>query len=179
MAIRIDIKAEGMSPKSTARERQTMVRSTMYEIAYNWHADYSAGHFTPAGARKYGYKRRKSKNIFTGTIKTKGVSPSHRPKSGDPLVWTGDTKEAAKTRTIKASFRKSSVSHPSMGHLNRYVPKGFRRGQLRYEYTRVLNKEENELAKSAERSLRDRFTRNKKNVRVSTFRRPPKPTPTF
>ena len=145
----------------TKRQVQVAKRNTLKRIAGIWHYRYRPKHFTNQGARTYRMKRRKTKEIFTGVEKRKGAGTR-------PLVKTGETERKAKARTIRGTFRKATVSMP-VGHINRYRPKGFLPGQLRFELIKVPKQEEKELARDAQQALRSQFTRGRSGITVQRF----------
>jgi hypothetical protein len=109
-------------------------------------------------------KRRKTKDIFSGVEKKKGAGTR-------PLFKTGVTLRKSATKDITATFRRSTVKMP-IGHINQYKPVGFAAGQLRFEIIKVTQGEEKELARKAERVLRDQFRRGRSGINITTFRNP-------
>lgn len=167
MAIKIDIKYKGLIPKIKNADWVKLKTQEFLNIARWWHFAFRPIHFQPKGAKRYGYRNRKSKNIFRGTVTAK----RYRGKiSGAPLVWTGETLRKSVHKTLKASGVRSSVSMP-IGHVNRYRPPGWPSGQMGYEIRKVLASEERQFAKEIERGLRDGFSRKKRNIKVTTMRK--------
>jgi len=170
MAIRIDIERDGLVPGIKPAQVRQIKTAGLHYIASRWHQLYSAIHFTPAGARRYSMKRRRTKDVQTGRV-NRGTRKKYGglPISGSPNVWTGATRAQAKNKTIEANSKRSHCKMP-IGHVNRYRPKGFPAGQIRFEITRVLPSEERNLGREAERGLRSQFSKKKKNISVTSFR---------
>lgn len=165
MAIDIQIKAVGLSPKITKRQIQKLKSATLRITAARWHDRYSQFKFTPAAARKYNYRERKTKYIRTGKVKrSKGGRPL--APNGNPLVWTGETRRLARFRKVTGNSKRSHVTSP-ISTLNRKPP-GNRLLNMRKEYTTVLPSEERQLGKDAEKFLRSQFRGGKKNIKVVT-----------
>ena len=162
MAFQINIERNGLVPGATKRQIQQIKRKAMYDIASDWDKTKAATKFTPKGARKYGYKIRRTKDIFSG----RKLKPYKDMTSGNPLTWTGQSQSMVTSGRISATYKTSHAAY-SMPTLNRKPP-GFARGQMSFEFKRVLPSEERGLARSAEKSIRSQFRRNKKNVQVST-----------
>ena len=164
MPLAVSIKALGLIPKITPAQIAQLQTDGMAALAYGWHASYSPGKFTPAGARKYNYTKRRTKEVRTGRIK-KSKSGRKLAPNGNPLVWTGRSRSLAKSKTVRASPTLSSVTSPIRAF--NFKPKGAYPGlNMRFEYKRVLQDEQQRLGKGAERVLRDRFSKSKKNINV-------------
>lgn len=164
MAIVIKIEPVGLVPKTSLSKIRRLKTVALKVIARSWHQRYSAGKFTAAGARKYNYGRRKTKEVRTGKIK-RGKGGRKLAPSGLPLVWKGDTRSKAKTRKIGGNSKRSYVTSP-IQKLN-FKPPGNRALNMRREYTTVLKSEQRVLGRDGEKFIRRQFSKNKKNVAVS------------
>lgn len=154
-SLKMDLGALAAGKKQSVVNRA--VKSALAAAATEWHQKYYAGHFTKAGAARYGYVKRKGELIAPGAKPFKRSYTGRKLKKfghTDPLKYTGETYQLGKVAKIKATRKESRVLLP-VG-LNRKHPKSQIR--MRDEATRVLPEEARylrEIAEAeAERSLK-------------------------
>ena len=87
LKMRTVITYRGFDPDNPERGLWKALRTAFQAAAAFWHRRYLPFHFTPGGARVYGYERR-SEAYNKRKLKIKG----HQ----NPLVWSGALKAAAK-----------------------------------------------------------------------------------
>jgi len=164
MTFSINVTAKGLVPKISSSQINGLLTAGMKTLAVNWHAEYSQFKFTPAAARKYGYTKRRTKEVRTGKIK-RGKRGGALAPNGNPLTWTGASRLLAKQKTFRASSVESSVTSPIRAF--NFKPKGAWPGlDMRKEYKTVLPGEQRSLGRKAEKALRNLFSKNKKNINV-------------
>jgi hypothetical protein len=133
-------------------EMRDAIRGAMAAAAKEWHQEYYEGHFTAAGATKYGYFKRKGEGLPRGT---KAFSRSYHGKKlkhmghERPLVYTGESYQRGKVAKIVASSKQAKVVLPST--FNFKHPKS--RINMREEVTRVLPEEVQHLRDIAEAEM--------------------------
>lgn len=87
----------------------------------HWHEHFRAGHFTPAGGRKYGYQPRKGDNEPPRVV-SRSTNPRYagrtvanphyswqkrrRMKHNKPLVWSGRSEQASKVMKVTATSKR-------------------------------------------------------------------------
>jgi hypothetical protein len=146
-SLKLDLAALSAGRKKGVVNRA--VKSALTAAAKEWHQKYYAGHFTKAGAQKYGYYKRKGELISPGS---KAFRRSYTGKKlrkfghTDPLKFTGETYHLGKVAKIKATSKQARVILPA--GLNRKHPKSQIR--MRDEATRVLPDESSHLKQIAE-----------------------------
>ena len=159
-AIRISTQGAGRMPR---RELQLHEKITMSRIARKWHGDYAHKHFTVAGARRYQYGRRLTKNVRTGQVFTDRRGRRRAP-SGLPLVWSGDTRRRARIVFVKASSKRSSASMP-VGKLN-FRPPGNPRLNMAQEMRTVTRAERDRLQNFGVRDVARRLGRSRVRTQI-------------
>lgn len=96
-----------------ARDRLIVEAWTVAGFA--WHTRNRARHFTPEGAKKYHYSKRLTKEITKGKVKLikrgrfKGTP---RAPSGNPLEWSGRSKQLSARPRVKATKFGARVKYP-------------------------------------------------------------------
>lgn len=154
-------------PRLPKRFQNEIVGKTMRHIAFLWWRDYRPIHFTPQGARKYHYGRRRTKDIFTGQPRRDKKTKRPMAPSGRPIHWFGDTERESKNKRIGGTSNKSYVTM-QMRNLNRYKPKKAKY-KLADEVRVVLKQEIKELEiagkKDLERRLQQYGTRHTVTIR--------------
>jgi hypothetical protein len=92
--------AEGMTKKKLNDITKEALRST----GRRWHEEYLAGHFTKAGAQKYGYGARNGEPGSGAPLKRSYTAYKQKKKGhSDPLVFSGKGKtEALANKIVKA-----------------------------------------------------------------------------
>lgn len=146
-SLKMDLSALAAGRKKSVVNRA--VKEALTAAGKEWHQKYYTGHFTKAGAARYGYHKRK------GEGQTPGSKPFKRSYTGrklkkfghtDPLKFSGETYQLGKVSKIKATSKQARVILP-VG-LNRKHPKSQIR--MRDEATRVLPEEADYLRTIAE-----------------------------
>ncbi len=140
----ISLHVTNLAELATGRRKRSAVnraiKAALSAAAAAWHRDYYERHFTPAGARLYGYYRRKGEGMAPGS------KPFRRSYTGrklarfghaDPLKFTGEGFQRGKVSRIVATRRQAKVVLPSV--FNYRHPKS--RIDMRAELTRVLDPE--------------------------------------
>ena len=96
----------------TQREWNTIVREAWSQVGHMFHKTFVKKHFTKAGAREYGYTPRKGEEFGRKTKARRKSYIGKKKQAKDhelPLVWSGDTRTAAKRANIKSfAMRKGS-----------------------------------------------------------------------
>jgi hypothetical protein len=153
MPLIITVKNRGI-PQLKKKYLNVLIAKALGHIAFLWWKDIRPIHFTGAGARKYRYTRRATKDVFTETIKRKKKGKPRSP-SGKPLVWSGRSFELSKQKRIKSTSKRSSVTMPVRA-FNRRPP---RNKQLRMneEFARILASETKSLEKQGSADLQKRL----------------------
>jgi hypothetical protein len=165
MPLKIAIEQEGLIPKIGKRRIQQIKREALLHMAKRWHSRFHKDHFTAEGARKYHYRRRKTKDIQQGRIKKRSKKKYPGLTSGLPLVWTGATRGTAQSSTtFKSTYKQSHATAP-LYTLN-FKPGGI---NMRKEYTTVLQGEANKLAYDGQQNMRSHFRRKKKNISIRSI----------
>lgn len=139
-------------PKLEKKFENMLVQDTMRYIAFMWWRDFRPLHFTTAGARRYHYAARKTKNVFTGQPKRK-KSGKPRAPDGRPLVWTGESMRSSQQKRIDSKPKWSSVVMP-VRKLN-FKPKGNKTLNMPGELKKVLKSEITTLEKEGTKYLTD------------------------
>lgn len=105
------IVVEGLkrSGEVTQRVWNKAVKATYHEGAEFWFDRYSQRHFTPEGARMYGYAKRSRKYMDA-----KQSQKHHQ----DPLVWSGASRKLATIKQIRSTRNWGKASIAARG-LNR------------------------------------------------------------
>lgn len=121
--------------------------------AIEHHRENAAKRFTPEHARRAGYTARKGERmslaaaIRAGTYygrKLTSKSKGGGPGRADPLVYSGTTKQRARTATVAASRSGAKLRYNTPA-LNFKNPKS--RVNMREEFTRVLPEEQAAIAR--------------------------------
>ena len=151
-------------PAMTRSDIRNAKRSSMWDVANQWHIRFRPIHFTPRGARRYRYVPRITKVITQGLVR---FSKSGRPRapSGDPLVWSGRSRLLSQAKKIRATSKWSRVTSPVRA-LN-FAPKGNPRlqgGQMVREYRTKVPSEWATLNKVASKSVARELNISKRRV---------------
>lgn len=144
------MRERGFTPKLALKKLREINVVTMTELGNYWHDNFRDKHFTPAGAREYGYAPR---NVAYMIKKAKKWG--HR----NPLEWSGKSRALSRIKDIRtagttaARGRVRVVLH--MPALN-FIPKG---GSINMndEMTRVSQAEIQKLGEIAADSLDRQF----------------------
>lgn len=147
----------------TKSEANKMKAETMGHIAGQWDVRFRPSKFTAAGARKWNYAKRRTKNIRTGKINRDSRGKPRAPDAR-PLVWTRQSLSLSKTHTIYSSRSRSRVTYPiRIFNRNKKI-------NLADEFRRVNPADERQLGGDGEKFLRRKFKRGKKNAIVFSIR---------
>lgn len=113
----------GPTPKHLARHHRRIMRESLGQAAAFYHQRFMPKHFTHAGAREYGYKRRKGEGK-TGRAFWRSYTGQKKLRKGHtrPLDWSGASRLLAKIRDITATYRRARIKQHARG-LNRRNPK--------------------------------------------------------
>lgn len=144
------VKKTGFAAKLKQAQWNRVLKAGFQAAGTYWHINYLPGHFTEAGGKKYGYKKRsgereglaalkdaRTREDLEKIAKEKGYKPGwvnavlrskkknavlrssyyqkkkrHAEKKGlpfAPLVWSGESMNAAKKRNVKATSKGARV----------------------------------------------------------------------
>lgn len=129
------------------------------QAAIEHHRENTEKRFTPEHARRAGYTSRKGQNmsrqaaIRAGTYYGRKLSSPTKgggPGRADPLVYTGTTKQRARTANVVAS-RSGAKLRFNTPALNFKHPRS--RVNMREEFTRILTEEQQDIARSYDAGL--------------------------
>lgn len=120
----IRITETGATPRATKRHHPRLMKAALMEAAALHHQRFMPKHFTPAGAREYGYKPRQGEqaglsraSYFRSYTGHKQLTKGHRR----PLVWSGASELLAKIRDVRGTSRRVRLVQHARG-LNRRNP---------------------------------------------------------
>jgi hypothetical protein len=151
-------------PRLPKRYQNALIAKTMRGMAFGWWARYRPGHFTKAGARKYNYGKRHTKDVRRGRVKrTRGGRP--RAPSGLPLVWSGRSLGLSQQKRLKGTPKKSHVTMPVRA-FNFRPPKNPQLN-MRKEFTTVLTAERKNLERKGAKDLEQRLAKHRVQSRVT------------
>ncbi len=155
MGVKFEVKWEGAS-RLKKGQLKAIKKKVMEGFGNNWYTSFKNKHFTTAGAKRYNYGVRKTKNVRTGLV----YKDKHHQKlapSPLPLVWSGRSRNLSRTRTVKANSQRVDVSMPVRAF--NFIPPGNKQLRMRAEFTRVIPSEIANLTKRAQRDLARAFSR--------------------
>ena len=137
---RIEIKEIGAVPRNMKRIHRTAAKSGYEAAATEFHQRFAPLRFTTAHANAANYKPRSGSNLPYGSkaywrsyVGRKQRGGMGRPGTTAPLVWTGETRDAARMATIAATSNRGEARY-TLRKLN-WIP------WAREEFTRVLGAE--------------------------------------
>lgn len=115
MIARFIVKKTGFAAKLKTAQWNRVLKAGFQAAGTYWHANYLPGHFTQEGGKKYGYKKRSGERAGLGD-KAKNLyfekKRRHAQKKGipfAPLVYSGESMQAAKRRNVKATSKGARV----------------------------------------------------------------------
>lgn len=110
-------------PKIPKRIINTFARDSLRALGVHWHEKMRPKHFTKAGAREYGYEKRKGEGS-TGRGFWKSYTGRKQKKFGHqrPLEWSGESKQRTEHREITATAKRVRVylRAPAFNFQNRH-----------------------------------------------------------
>lgn len=102
----------GPTPRGMARELPRIQQRALETMGVYWHQHFRAKHFTPSGAREYGYAPRKGEGM---AVSTKGFWRTYMGRKlrmkghQNPLVWSGESRERTRMRDVRATRNRVRV----------------------------------------------------------------------
>lgn len=163
MTLEIKINHVGLVPKISRSQIRKLKKGTLSILGHTWHKKYVPGKFRSGAAQKYKYALRRTKNVRTGKVYPWAARKYPEMTSGQPLVWTGRSRQLSRTRTLQANSKRVYIKMPIRAF--NFRPRGI---NMRREFLRILKSEERALGKQGERWIRSLFSKKKKNIRVIT-----------
>lgn len=149
------------SPKISKKDIREFKKRTNQVIALHWHRTIMFSHFTPAGARKYSYARRKTKEVTTGRIREDAKGRKLAP-SGNPLEWSGTSKRLARHPSLrKVTSKQARLTYPIKAF--NFRPGGI---NMTEEFRRITKADEKAISKEGQKFLLKKLRRINKTVRV-------------
>ena len=143
--ISFTMRERGFSPKVALRKLKEINKTAALVVGNYWHDHFRAKHFTPAGAREYGYQPR---NV--GYMIKKAKKWGHR----NPLEWSGESKSQSRVKDIRATSTSARARVRVVMHMPKlnFIPRG---GSINMndDMTRVSQAEVAKLAEVAADSI--------------------------
>ncbi len=157
--IRFVIGYQGAVPRAMRKRMRLILKIAYLKAGRFWHRVHRPKHFTAAGARLYGYRRRVPEYEFK-KFRTKG----HR----DPLVFTGSSRAFTAHRDVRATSKGVRVPMAT-DNLTRNISD---RSNINMpdELTRVHRSEEREIASVFDKTIQRELDRIQFSERVDTRR---------
>lgn len=147
MKLQIDMKFTNVLVMSKA-DTNRMLKQELHKLGRFYHANYAKKHYTRAGAREYNYTPRSRKYNY---------AKQRLLKHSIPLVFTGRTRELAKSKNVRATRKWVQVTMP------------IRAVNFKPRNSRVNMREEVERVSENERkTIQDRFN-TKMEGRIRSF----------
>jgi hypothetical protein len=141
---RITIQEIGPVPRNMKRIHRAAAKTGYTAAATAFHERFAALRFTVSHAQAAGYKPRSGANLPYGSkaywrsyVGRKQMGGMGRPATTAPLVWTGETRDAARMATIDATSNRGTARY-TLRKLN-WIP------WAREEFVRLLEGEANAL----------------------------------
>lgn len=153
------IEYRGLPHLSKSAENR-YVKLAMMHIAYLWWKLFRLLHFTPRGARMYRYRRRLTKDIFSGQPRRSRTGRPLAP-NGDPLTWEGESKELSNRYRTGGTRNWAQVTMPVRAF--NFKPEGNKKLNMPEEFKTVLGSELNQLERNGAEFLTTAL--NKHNAR--------------
>ncbi len=159
---RIRIRYHGAVPGAGMGKRefgQKVLKPGFYKMGRHWHANFAKKHFTHAGAREYGYYKRKGDNLTVGSKRWKRsyAGQKWRKKGHNlPLVFKGEARRLSRMANIVANSKGVKVKLTKLNKLNFRNPKS--RINMRAEMTRVSTAEAEVLTRQGDEEMGRRIT---------------------
>jgi hypothetical protein len=150
----MQLKYTGFPPKKS--QWNAALKDTLFDVAAEWHHQYFEGHFTQAGARKYGYIARKGELLAPGSkafLRSYVGRKLRKTGQNRPLYFSGEAYRESKVPKIRGTRKESRVVLSRK--FNFKHPKS--RIVMRDEVTRVLPAEANYLRRFAGKRLNERL----------------------
>lgn len=132
-----------------------VLKAAYTTIGEQWHSRYSQVHFTAEGARRYHYTRRSTKDVVSGASK-KTKRGKNRAPSGLPLVWSGRSRELARQKVVRATYKGCRVVSPV--RVFNFIPPRNKQLRMREEYTTVTASEVRTLEGDAKKTMDQQIT---------------------
>ncbi len=152
------VKYSGAVPGACKRHLNDIKRDSFIAAGEEWHDDSSAGHFTNAGAQKYGYAKRQGEQAGTsGGRFWNSYTGQKKKKFGHtrPLRWSGDSEDLARIRDVRATSTRKKTNCKIMCHakaLNFPAPGGGG-SMLQMEYGVVIAAERQKMGGTIDRKM--------------------------
>jgi len=149
----LDLKYTGFPPLK--RQYNNAVKEVLRETAAQWHERFFEGHFTVAGAQRYGYYARKGE-LQRGSKRFKRTYVGRKERvmgHSRPLYYTGEAYRDSKFTRVVATNKEARVILSRKFNLKH--PKS--RIRMRDEVTRVLPAEQTELMQFAQSRIASRI----------------------
>lgn len=161
----ITIRERGPTPRGMKKAYNAAAKAAWEETAIAHHRDNTEKRFTVEHARRAGYTKRKGEGMSRGA---KGFASTYygrklRSNKGggvgqaDPLVYSGTTKQRARTARVVASRSGAKLRYNTPA-LNFRHPKS--RVNMRDEFTRILPHEVAAIVKNYDAGLDRRLNDN-------------------
>jgi hypothetical protein len=136
----------GATPGLSAKWHNEAAKEGWQHTGRYWVEHLRDKHFTPEGAREYGYKKRKGEGM---AVNSKGYERTYTARKmarfghTDPLTYSGDSRRGMQSAKVSATGKGGTIRMPS-GNLGFRPPKS--QINMRDEMARISQGEAPELA---------------------------------
>ena len=145
------------------KDIENFMRKAMKTMPVFWHRYYRMVHFSGRGARIYRYTPRRTKRIYSETVRMKGKRPL--APDGRPLVWSMTSLLRSRIRKFVARLNKAWVSSPL--NVFNIRPRHNPRIDMRREYTTVVPRERTVLVRQCRQSMAASLVGHRKTVKFT------------
>lgn len=172
----IELRERGTVPRGMRKKLNAFLKEAWHEAGVFFHEELSPKRFTKEHAREARYMKRKGENLPHGSKRWKRsyYGKKYLSKFGggrnraDPLVYTGETRQAMKRASISATAKGVRVRYPGGRGLNRKHPRS--RIRMYLEFIRVLPRETELIADGIDATLDTKIKAdNSVQVKTVTF----------
>lgn len=147
----------GPTPRAIKSELGRATIAALRQIGALWHSRFRPKHFTHAGAKEYGYTRRRGEDSTFGSKSFWGSYTGrkfNRYRHTLPLVYSGLSRRLTAVRDIRATRKRVRIVMPAPA-LNLRPRNG--RIRMREEMTRVSRREADFLTETFEGRINREF----------------------
>jgi len=152
------------------KEMRVFMKDAWQHTGNFWHKFIMGKHFTRAGAREYGYKKRQQDIVSAGGTRRAGYETQKFRKFGHrrELVWSGESERSAKRiRDVRATSKGVRIVLHVPRHFKLKGPHGSNQPDKTGELERVSQKDIDLMATVYDRRLTRLMNSNSRRETVS------------
>ena len=161
------LRYSGSVPRAMRKEFRKVTRKAWMSAGIWWHSQIRPKHFTPAGAREYGYTPRQGERMSTGRRFPRTYTGRKVREHGhrNPLMFTGQSRLFTRLRDVRATSKGVRVVMRA-GNLRLRPPGG--KIDMADELTRFSRADERAVGRVFQQTMNREMNAIRFNQRVDT-----------